>query len=76
MQVEREVTRQRAPADPAHACLERARAADGDRRVPDDATRETAPTPQAPDFIRSVPIWKAREPHSMIALARGANTGR
>ena len=26
------------------------------------------PTPQAPDFIRSVPIWKALEPHTMIAL--------
>ena len=29
---------------------------------------DKAPTPQAPDFIRSVPIWKAREPHTMIAL--------
>ena len=26
------------------------------------------PTPQAPDFIRSVPIWKALEPHTIIAL--------
>jgi sulfite oxidase len=26
------------------------------------------PTPQAPDFIRSVPMWKALEPHTMIAL--------
>ncbi len=26
------------------------------------------PTPQAPDFIRSVPIWKALEPHTMIAF--------
>ena len=26
------------------------------------------PTLQAPDFIRSVPIWKALEPHTMIAL--------
>jgi DMSO/TMAO reductase YedYZ molybdopterin-dependent catalytic subunit len=26
------------------------------------------PTPQAPDFIRSVPMWKAQEPHTMIAL--------
>jgi sulfite oxidase len=26
------------------------------------------PTPQAPDFIRSVPMWKAREPHTIIAL--------
>jgi len=25
------------------------------------------PTPQAPDFIRSVPVWKAREPHTMLA---------
>jgi sulfite oxidase len=29
---------------------------------------DKAPAPQAPDFIRSVPIWKAREPHTMIAL--------
>lgn len=26
------------------------------------------PTPQAPDFIRSIPMWKARDPHTMIAL--------
>jgi len=26
------------------------------------------PTPQAPDFIRSIPRWKALEPHTMIAL--------
>lgn len=26
------------------------------------------PTEQAPDFIRSVPLWKAREPHTMLAL--------
>jgi len=26
------------------------------------------PTPQAPDFIRSIPGWKALEPHTMIAL--------
>jgi DMSO/TMAO reductase YedYZ molybdopterin-dependent catalytic subunit len=26
------------------------------------------PTPQAPDFIRSVPLWKALERHTMIAL--------
>ena len=29
------------------------------------------PTPQAPDFIRSIPMWKAREPHTMIALGMG-----
>jgi sulfite oxidase len=29
---------------------------------------DKAPTAQAPDFIRSVPIWKALEPHTMIAL--------
>ena len=29
---------------------------------------DSAPTPQAPDFIRSVPIWKALERHTMIAL--------
>jgi sulfite oxidase len=29
---------------------------------------DTAPTPQAPDFIRSVPLWKAMEPHTMLAL--------
>ena len=26
------------------------------------------PTPQAPDFIRSVPMWKALEPHTILAL--------
>jgi DMSO/TMAO reductase YedYZ molybdopterin-dependent catalytic subunit len=29
---------------------------------------DAPPTPQAPDFIRSHPIWKAMEPHTMIAL--------
>lgn len=29
------------------------------------------PTPQAPDFIRSVPLWKALAPHTMIALEMG-----
>lgn len=29
---------------------------------------DAAPTPQAPDFIRSIPRWKALEPHTMIAL--------
>jgi len=29
------------------------------------------PTPQAPDFIRSVPMWKALERHTMIALEMG-----
>ena len=28
------------------------------------------PTPQAPDFIRSVPIWKAIEPRTMIAIEK------
>jgi DMSO/TMAO reductase YedYZ molybdopterin-dependent catalytic subunit len=32
---------------------------------------DKAPTPQAPDFIRSVPAWKAWEPHTMIALEMG-----
>lgn len=26
------------------------------------------PTPQAPDFIRSIPMWKATNPYTMIAL--------
>lgn len=30
------------------------------------------PAPQAPDFIRSVPLWKALAPHTMIALEMGA----
>jgi DMSO/TMAO reductase YedYZ molybdopterin-dependent catalytic subunit len=34
--------------------------------VPDG--NDTPPTPQAPDFIRSHPIQKAMEPHTMIAL--------
>jgi sulfite oxidase len=34
--------------------------------VPDG--NDTPPTPQAPDFIRSHPIWKAMEPHTMVAL--------
>ena len=29
------------------------------------------PTAQAPDFIRSVPLWKALEGHTMIALEMG-----
>ena len=29
---------------------------------------DVPPTPQAPDFIRSHPVWKAMEPHTMIAL--------
>lgn len=29
---------------------------------------DAPPTPQAPDFIRSHPIWKAMEPHTLIAL--------
>jgi sulfite oxidase len=29
---------------------------------------DVPPTPQAPDFIRSHPIWKAMEPYTMIAL--------
>ena len=32
---------------------------------------DTPPTPQAPDFIRSVPMWKALERHTMIALEMG-----
>jgi DMSO/TMAO reductase YedYZ molybdopterin-dependent catalytic subunit len=34
--------------------------------VPDG--NDTPPTPQAPDFIRSHPIQKAMEPHTMVAL--------
>jgi len=34
--------------------------------VPDG--NDAPPTPQAPDFIRSHPLWKAMEPHTMIAL--------
>jgi DMSO/TMAO reductase YedYZ molybdopterin-dependent catalytic subunit len=34
--------------------------------VPDG--NDVPPTPQAPDFIRSHPLWKAMEPHTMIAL--------
>jgi DMSO/TMAO reductase YedYZ molybdopterin-dependent catalytic subunit len=29
---------------------------------------DAPPTPQAPDFVRSHPLWKAMEPHTMIAL--------
>ena len=29
------------------------------------------PTPQAPDFIRSVPVWKALAAHTMLALEMG-----
>jgi DMSO/TMAO reductase YedYZ molybdopterin-dependent catalytic subunit len=29
---------------------------------------DAPPTPQAPDFIRSHPIWKALEPHTLLAL--------
>jgi DMSO/TMAO reductase YedYZ molybdopterin-dependent catalytic subunit len=29
------------------------------------------PTPQAPDFIRSVPLWKALAPHTMLAFEMG-----
>ncbi len=29
------------------------------------------PTPQAPDFIRSVPMWKAQAPHTMLAWEMG-----
>jgi sulfite oxidase len=32
---------------------------------------DKAPTPQAPDFIRSVPIWKAISPHTMLAFEMG-----
>ena len=34
--------------------------------VPDG--NDAPPTPQAPDFIRSHPVWKAMEPHTMLAL--------
>jgi sulfite oxidase len=29
------------------------------------------PTPQAPDFIRSIPLWKAWESHTILALEMG-----
>jgi DMSO/TMAO reductase YedYZ molybdopterin-dependent catalytic subunit len=29
---------------------------------------DAPPTPQAPDFVRSHPLWKALEPHTMLAL--------
>jgi DMSO/TMAO reductase YedYZ molybdopterin-dependent catalytic subunit len=29
------------------------------------------PTPQAPDFIRSIPLWKAWDAHTIIALEMG-----
>jgi sulfite oxidase len=29
------------------------------------------PTPQAPDFIRSIPLWKAWDSHTIIALEMG-----
>jgi DMSO/TMAO reductase YedYZ molybdopterin-dependent catalytic subunit len=32
---------------------------------------DAPPTPQAPDFIRSHPIWKAMEPHTLLALEMG-----
>jgi sulfite oxidase len=34
--------------------------------VPDG--NDTPPTPQAPDFIRSHPLWKALDPHTLLAL--------
>jgi DMSO/TMAO reductase YedYZ molybdopterin-dependent catalytic subunit len=34
--------------------------------VPDG--NDQPPMPQAPDFIRSHPLWKALEPHTMLAL--------
>lgn len=34
--------------------------------VPDG--NDAPPTPQAPDFIRSHPLWKARERHTLLAL--------
>ena len=33
-----------------------------------EGERALPPTPQAPDFIRSVPMWKALEPHTILAL--------
>ena len=38
---------------------------------PNDETptnQDGPPTPQAPDFIRSHPLWKARDPHTLLAL--------
>lgn len=34
--------------------------------VPDG--NDAPPTPQAPDFIRSHPLWKARDAHTLLAL--------
>jgi DMSO/TMAO reductase YedYZ molybdopterin-dependent catalytic subunit len=47
--------------------LEKARVRPGGLHVAFDGA-DRPPTPQAPDFIRSVPIWKALERHTMIAL--------
>jgi DMSO/TMAO reductase YedYZ molybdopterin-dependent catalytic subunit len=47
--------------------LRRARPRAAARHVVPDGN-DGPPTPQAPDFIRSHPIWKAMEPHTMIAL--------
>ena len=30
------------------------------------------PTPQAPDFIRSIPMWKALDRHTLVALEMGS----
>ena len=50
--------------------LEMARLRPTGRHVAFDGA-DTPPTPQAPDFIRSVPRWKAMEAHTMIALEMG-----
>jgi DMSO/TMAO reductase YedYZ molybdopterin-dependent catalytic subunit len=47
-----------------------ARLRPGARHVAFDGV-DKPPTPQAPDFIRSVPLWKALERHTMIALELG-----
>jgi sulfite oxidase len=47
--------------------LRLARPRAGARHVVPDGN-DAPPTPQAPDFIRSHPIWKAMEPHTLLAL--------
>jgi sulfite oxidase len=47
-----------------------ARPRPGGRHVAFDGA-DKPPTPQAPDFIRSVPMWKALSPHTMLAYEMG-----
>jgi len=47
--------------------LKRAKPRPGAKHVVPNG-HDAPPTPQAPDFIRSHPIWKAMDPHTMLAL--------